>query len=203
MNSKGNLIILSGPSGVGKDAVLKQVLTNNKNVKLSISCVTRSMRVGEVHGEKYYFKTKEQFEKMIKKDELLEYNIYLNNYYGTPKGPVEKMIEDGYTVILEIDVNGALKVMEKVPDATTIFLAPKSVEVLKERLEKRGTEEIETIQKRLAEAKREISFANKYQYYIVNENIDQAASDFEAIIRATALKYENVQEKIIEVTQNA
>ena len=142
---KGNLYIFSGPSGIGKDTVLKEVLKRDENVVLSISSVTRDMREGEKQGEKYNFISLQEFKKLLENDELLEYNEYVGNFYGTPKAPVENWINQGKNVVLEIDVNGALKVKEKMPDAIMIFMMPKSMDVLRQRLVKRGTETDETI----------------------------------------------------------
>ena len=124
--NKGNLFIFSGPSGIGKDTVLNELLKAHENIRLSISSITRNMREGEVEGEKYHFISREQFEKMLENDELLEYNEYVGNYYGTPKKPVFDWLEQGYDVILEIDVNGAMKVMEKCPEAVSVFMMPTS-----------------------------------------------------------------------------
>lgn len=203
MNKKGNLLILSGPSGVGKDAVLKLLLERNDKVRLSVSSVTRDMRPGEVNGVKYDFVSREYFENMINNGMLLEHNVYLGNYYGTPKKPVEDMINEGYTVILEIDVNGAMKVMKDAPDANSIFLTPRTIDILRERLDKRGTDDAEAIEKRLIEAKREIEYAEKYRYIVVNDTVEQAVGDIEAIIRANALENKKYKESITEVTENA
>lgn len=203
MKSKGTLFIFSAPSGAGKDTVLAEVLKQNDNLKLSISTITREMREGEVEGEKYNFISKEEFEKMLVNKELLEFNEYCGNYYGTPKAPVEKWLNDGYDVILEIDVNGAFKVKSKMPDAVMIFMLPPSVEVLKHRLEKRGTESQEVVEKRLKQAKKEIEFAREYDYIFVNDDLDDAVFDLKAIIRANALLNENMQEHLGKVIDDA
>lgn len=203
MKSKGTLFIFSAPSGAGKDTVLAEVLKQNDNLKLSISTITREMREGEVEGEKYNFISKEEFEKMLVNKELLEFNEYCGNYYGTPKAPVEKWLNDGYDVILEIDVNGAFKVKSKMPDAVMIFMLPPSVEALKHRLEKRGTESQEVVEKRLKQAKKEIEFASEYDYIFVNDDLDDAVFDLKAIIRANALLNENMQEHLGKVIDDA
>lgn len=203
MKSKGTLFIFSAPSGAGKDTVLAEVLKQNDNLKLSISTITREMREGEVEGEKYNFISKEEFEKMLVNKELLEFNEYCGNYYGTPKAPVEKWLNDGYDVILEIDVNGAFKVKSKMPDAVMIFMLPPSVEALKHRLEKRGTESQEVVEKRLKQAKKEIEFAREYDYIFVNDDLDDAVFDLIAIIRANALLNENMQEHLGKVIDDA
>ncbi len=203
MKEKGTLFIFSAPSGAGKDTVLAEVLKQNDNLKLSISTITRDMRQGEVEGEKYNFISKEKFEEMLNNNELLEFNEYCGNYYGTPKAPVEKWLEEGHDVILEIDVNGAFKVKRKMPDAVMIFMLPPSVETLKKRLEKRGTESAEVVEKRLKQAKKEIEFASEYDYIFVNDDLDDAVTDLMAIIRANALLNENMQEHLGKVINDA
>ena len=200
---KGNLFIFSGPSGIGKDTVLKEVVNSSDDIKLSISSITRDMREGEVEGEKYHFISKQEFEDMIKNDELLEYNEYVGNFYGTPKAPVLKWLDEGYNVILEIDVNGAFKVKEKMPEAIMVFMLPTSFEVLRHRLEKRGTEAEEVICQRLKQAAKEIAVAPKYDYVFYNDELEKAVSDFKSIIRATALLNENMKESIEKVIEDA
>lgn len=203
MNRKGTLFIFSGPSGSGKDTVLQELLKINKNVRLSISTITRDPRTNEIPGEKYNFTTKEKFVDMINNNELLEYNMYLDNYYGTPKAPVDAWLNEGLDVILEIDVNGAFKVKQQRPEAVMVFLLPASIDVLYHRLNKRGTEPQEIIDKRVNEAKREISLCDKYDYLVVNDVLEDAVSDFNAIIRAQALKNINMTEIINEVKKDA
>ena len=200
---KGNLYIFSGPSGIGKDTVLKEVLKRDENVVLSISSVTRDMREGEKQGEKYNFISLQEFKKLLENDELLEYNEYVGNFYGTPKAPVENWINQGKNVVLEIDVNGALKVKEKMPDAVMIFMMPKSMDVLRQRLVKRGTETDETINKRLIQAAKEIKFADKYDYVFFNDELEDAVRDFLSIIRANALVNENMKELYGKVIEDA
>ncbi|MBQ2390894.1 MAG: guanylate kinase [Clostridia bacterium] len=203
MSKKGTLFIFSGPSGSGKDTVLHELLLMNKNVRLSISTITRAPRTNEIPGEKYNFTTKEKFVEMINNNELLEYNMYLDNYYGTPKAPVDAWLNEGLDVILEIDVNGAFKVKEQCPDAVMVFLLPASIDILYHRLNKRGTEPQEVIDKRVNEAKREIALCDKYDYFVVNDVLEDAVSDFNAIIRAQALKKINMIEIINEVKKDA
>lgn len=203
MSKKGTLFIFSGPSGSGKDTVLHELLLMNKNVRLSISTITRAPRTNEIPGEKYNFTTKEKFVEMINNNELLEYNMYLDNYYGTPKAPVDAWLNEGFDVILEIDVNGAFKVKEQCPDAVMVFLLPASIDILYHRLNKRGTEPQEVIDKRVNEAKREIALCDKYDYFVVNDVLEDAVSDFNAIIRAQALKKINMIEIINEVKKDA
>ncbi len=200
---KGNLFIFSGPSGIGKDTVLKEVLKRDENVVLSISSVTRNMREGEKQGEKYNFISLQEFKKLLENDELLEYNEYVGNFYGTPKAPVENWINQGKNVVLEIDVNGALKVKEKMPEAVMIFMMPKSMDVLRQRLVKRGTETDETINKRLVQAAKEIEFADKYDYVFFNDELEDAVRDFMSIMRAHALVNENMKELYGKVIEDA
>lgn len=200
---KGSLFIFSGPSGIGKDTVLKEVIASSDNIKLSISSITRQMREGEIEGEKYHFVSREEFEEMINKKELLEYNEYIGNFYGTPKAPVVDWMNKGYDVILEIDVNGAFKVKKKMPEAVMVFMLPKSIDVLRHRLEKRGTESPETIEKRLRQAAREIAFAPEYDYVFFNDDLETAVNDLKSIIRANALLNENMKENYGKVIDDA
>ena len=153
---RGKTFIVSGPSGVGKSTVLGALLERQKDLYFSVSATTRDPRPGEEDGKQYHFISPDIFHKMIGEDEFLEYAEYVGNFYGTPKAPVENWINQGKNVVLEIDVNGALKVKEKMPDAVMIFMMPKSMDVLRQRLVKRGTETDETINKRLIQAAKEI-----------------------------------------------
>ena len=161
------------------------------------------MRDDEVEGEKYHFISLEEFKEMIANKQLLEYNEYVGNFYGTPKAPVEKWLSEGYNVILEIDVNGAFKVKKKIPEAIMVFMLPKSMDVLRQRLEKRGTEDKETIEKRLKQAAREITFAPEYDYVFFNDKLPDAVNDFKAIIRANALLNKNMKDKYRKVIEDA
>lgn len=203
MQRKGNLFIFSAPSGAGKDTVLKEILKNDNTIKLSISTVTRGMREGEKEGEKYNFISVDEFEKMISEKAFLEYNEYCGNYYGTPKAPVEKWLDEGNNVILEIDVNGAFKVKKKMPEAIMIFMMPKSFEVLKQRLEGRGTESKEVVEKRLKQAAKEIYFAKDYDYIFFNDKLEDAVNDFMSIIRANALLNKNMKLELRKVIDDA
>lgn len=201
--NKGRLFILSGPSGSGKDTVLKQLLSENPQLKLSISCVTRAMRPGEHPDEKYHFISREQFEKMLAEDAFLEHNVYVGNYYGTPRQPVEDWMAAGSDVLLEIDVNGAMAVKQKMPEAITIFIMPPSFRVLRNRLAGRGTETEKQIQARLRTAVEEIAQARSYDYIVVNDRLEDAIADLEAIIRANALLNNYMIHLIDEVKQDA
>ncbi len=184
MSNKGSLIIISGPSGSGKDTVLKEVFKKMPELKFSISSITREMRAGEVQGEKYNFISRESFEEMINNDMLLEYNVYCNNYYGTPAKPVNEAIQNGDDIILEVDVNGAANVRKKCPDNFSIFIAPPSFKVLESRLKKRGTDSEEVIAERMSEAVNETKRANEYDYIVVNDDLDTVVDDVCDIIRA-------------------
>ncbi len=180
--NKGSLIIISGPSGSGKDTVLKKLFEKLPEIEFSISSVSRAMREGEVQGEKYNFITREEFEKMIAEDALLEYNVYCENYYGTPKAPVENCIANGGEIILEVDVNGAANVRKNCKDNFSVFIMPPSFEELRRRLTARGTETPEVIEKRLAQALVEIKRANEYDYVVINDDLDAAVEEFKNII---------------------
>lgn len=200
--SRGILMVVSGPSGCGKGTVLAEIIKND-NIFYSVSATTRSPRPGETDGVNYYFLTKEKFEEMIANDGMLEYASYCGNYYGTPKKPVEDMLEKGCHVILEIEVQGAMKIKEKCPDAVFIFILPPSLKELRRRLEKRGTESDEVIEKRLGEAAGEIGHAYKYDYAVVNGELSEAVDDLRAIIRAEELKTCKIKNTIDEVLENA
>lgn len=191
MSSKkrGTLVLYTGSSGVGKGTIMQELLKRDKNIRLSVSNTTRAPREGEIDGVHYNFVTREQFEKLISEDGYLEYAEYCNNYYGTPKKQVEDMLEQGYDVFLEIEVQGGLQIMEKYPDVLSIFILPPSVEVLEKRLRNRGTEDEETITKRLAEAKNEIAVKDKYRYNVVNGELEKAVEEvLEILHKETAKK---------------
>lgn len=180
--SKGKFIIISGPSGVGKGTIC-DVLLKDTSAWYSVSMTTRRIREGEVDGVNYFFITKEEFEKRIKDGQLLEYNIYNDNYYGTPKDKVLEKIEQGINVISEIDVNGARNIKEIFPDALLIYIAPPSIEVLKERLINRGTEDMSTIDNRLKIASEELKQVDFYDYVIINDDLQLAISEVKDIIK--------------------
>ena len=185
MNNKkrGTLVLYTGSSGVGKGTIMQRLLELNPNIRLSVSNTTRSPREGEIDGVHYNFVTEEQFKSLIPDDGYLEYAKYCDHYYGTPKKPVEEMLDNGYDVFLEIEVCGGLQVMEKYPDILSIFILPPSMDVLEKRLRKRGTEDEETIKKRLEQAKHEISFKDKYRYNVINGELDQAVDEVLEILR--------------------
>ena len=182
--SKGKLIVVSGPSGVGKDTVVSEYLKRNKKDKLSVSMTSRPIRDGEVNGINYYFKTKEGFEEEIKKGNLLEYAMYNGNYYGTPKSEIEDRLNNGINVILVIEVQGARNVKKMMgKDVLLIFILPPSIEELKDRLVNRNTENIDQINNRLDIAKKEIEESTFYDYSIINDNLEDAVNSLENIIK--------------------
>ncbi len=184
----GKLIVVSGPSGCGKGTVLKRVLSENSNIHYSVSATTRSARAGEQNGIHYFFITREEFEEKIRTGGMLEYAEYVGNYYGTPRDTVFEALEAGKDVILEIEVKGAKKIREKCPEAVFVFIKPPSIEELERRLIGRGTERMEVIKKRLQKAIEEMENESLYDYVVVNDDVDTAASDLAAIIRSEKLK---------------
>ena len=197
--NKGRVFIISGPSGSGKDTLMKKVFEKAPDILFSISSITRPMRVGEVEGEKYNFISRERFEEMIANDELLEHNVFVGNYYGTPKAPVLNAVNDGKNMLIEVDVNGAYQILEKIPDAVSIFVMPPSLEILKARLTGRGTDEQSVIDKRLFEALREISCAKDYDYIVVNDDLETAANEFVSIMSVDKFKTDRNLELINKI----
>lgn len=179
---KGKLIILSGFSGVGKGTVVKRLVEKYDDIVVSVSATTRAPRDGEIDGIHYFFKTREEFEKMIAEDKLLEYAEYVENYYGTPMEFVNDKRANGINVILEIEMQGALKVKEKVKDALLVFILPPSAGELKNRLIGRGTESEEVISQRLKRASEEVSYIEHYEYYVVNDEIDDCVNSIRNIV---------------------
>ena len=199
MNKSGLLVVVSGPSGCGKGTVLKQLIENDEHVFYSVSATTRSPRVGEVDGVHYYFISKEQFEEQIASGGMLEYASYVGNYYGTPKQAVEEKCAAGYDVILEIEVQGAMQLREKCPNAVFVFIIPPSMEELEHRLVNRQTETQEVIQNRLNTARTELQFAPKYDYIVVNQTVEQAVSDIRAILQAEKCRSNRMENQLNEV----
>ncbi len=196
-DKKGLLFVISGPSGVGKGTVCKRLLERRRDVKLSVSVTTRAPREGETEGVSYFFRTEEQFKKMIEQDEFLEYMcVFGKNHYGTPRAYVEEQRTLGNDVILEIDVQGALSVKQRCADAVMIFIAPPSLDVLKKRLAGRGTETQEAIERRFAEAERELAKAELYDYVIINDSLNKAVEDMESVFAAERLRTANNPELI-------
>ena len=191
---RGLIVAVSGPSGVGKGTVLARVeelleQADPGSVGHSISVTTRAPRGQEKDGVEYYFRTKEQFEQMIKDDEIVEYDTYVDNYYGTPAGPLKEMVTKGQDVLFDITIEGSLALNRKFDvDTVTIFILPPSMEELENRLRGRGTETEEKVQKRLAQAKEEIGRAGEFEYLVTNKDVDTAAKQIVAIITAEKLK---------------
>jgi len=186
--SKGILIVVSAPAGCGKDTILEQALSRNDNLFYSVSATSRAMRPGETDGVSYHFRTREQFESMIENGELLEYTEYCGNYYGTPRKAVEDMLAAGKDVILKIEVEGAGNIRKMFPDCTMIFILPPSFAELDRRLHKRGTEDEETIQRRLKTAKEELTYARNYDFLVVNGALEKAVDDFLSVVAAEKMK---------------
>ncbi len=191
--TKGVVITLSGPSGVGKGTIISKVMELSSDIKHSVSVTTRKPRKGEIDGVDYYFTDNASFEKMIHEEEILEYDKYCNYYYGTPKAPLIKCIENGVDVIMDITVPGSLSVMEKFPEAVGVFLLPPSFTELKSRLLKRGTESEEVQKMRLEKAYNEIAMTEKFDYVLVNDNIEETAKSIIAITKAEKYKYKRLK----------
>lgn len=200
--NKGRLIVFSAPSGCGKGTMLKEILKDDKYF-LSVSATTRAMREGETEGVSYYYISKEAFEQLIENNGVLEYAEYCGNYYGTPVKAVQDKLNEGIDVILEIEVKGAMKIKKMLPEALLIFVLPPSVAELRRRLEKRGTEAPEVIDERVAAAVEEIRQADKYDYVIVNDALEEAVNDFRTVIEAERHKAEYAADLIDEVIKNA
>lgn len=186
--TKGNIVVFTGPSGVGKGTVVEQVLKKIDNLYLSVSATTRSKRPNELEGVNYYFKTKEDFKNMIDSDELIEWAEFAGDYYGTPKTQVNNYLSCGKDVLLEIEVQGAMQIKEKVPDAILLFLAPPSFEALEERLIKRNTENLDKVKIRLNKAKEEMKEISFFDYIVINDKLDVAIENVIGIIRAERCK---------------
>ena len=201
--NKGKLFVVSAPSGCGKGTILLEVLNKNKNLFYSVSATTRTPREGEIDGVNYYFLSKDEFKREIDNGGMLEYAQYCDNFYGTPKKKVVEKLEQGIDVILEIETKGAMQVKGVMPEAVLIFILPPSVLELRRRLNKRGTEEESVIEKRVKEAEDEIRRAFNYDYIIMNDELDKAIEDFEAVLKASKLTKENNKNMIEEVLKNA
>ena len=188
MKKNGTLVVVSGFAGTGKGTVMKQLLSRYDSYALSISATTRNPRPGEVDGREYFFKTKEEFEQMIAEDAFVEHACYVGNYYGTPKKYVQEQLNAGKDVILEIEIQGALKIKSQFPDALLLFIAPPSADVLKARLVGRGTETEEVIEQRLARAVEESKGIENYDYLVVNDDLDECVENVHQMIQSASWK---------------
>lgn len=202
MSESGLLVVLSGPSGTGKGTVLKKVLSLRKNTVLSVSATTRKPRKGEKDGADYYFLSKEEFLKIDNKGGMLESAEYCGNFYGTPLAPIKNWTSKGVDVILEIDVQGGFQVKKKYPAAVGIFILPPSMKALEHRLRKRGTEEEQVIRSRLSAARHEIHEADKYDYVVVNDKIEEASDRVCRIMDAEKLRFSRNEHLIERVLNN-
>ncbi|CDC94122.1 guanylate kinase [Roseburia sp. CAG:380] len=200
MSDRGVLTVISGFSGAGKGTVVKQLL-QEYDYGLSISATTRSPREGEQDGREYFFKTKEEFEKMIREHQLIEYAQYVGNYYGTPKEYVVQQLEQGKDVILEIEMQGALRVREILPEVNLIFLTPPTVDELERRLVSRGTETAEVIRERMARAKEESAYMKEYDYVVINDDLDECVENVHQLIRSLHYKREQQEGFIQKIKQ--
>ncbi len=184
MQARGLLIVVSGPSGAGKGTICKELLTNHKGVGISISVTTRQPRAGEVDGVNYFFRTREEFLKMIEHDELLEYAEVYGNYYGTPKQFVVDQIRSGKDILLEIDIQGAMQIRKKYTEGIFVFILPPSMAELRDRIVKRGSETPDTLERRFSSVLDEITYIDKYDYFIINNTVDAAVLQLNCIIQA-------------------
>lgn len=182
MNNGRFLVVVSGPSGSGKDTVVKRLMELHPEIEISVSATTRPMRAGEQEGVNYYYLSQQEFERRLAAGEILEHTRYCGNYYGTPKSEVDRRIAQGVTVVLVIEVEGAANIRRLYPQATTVFICPPSMQALEARLRGRGTESEEAIQKRLRRAAEEMSFAGQYTETLVNDTVDGCAQRLYDII---------------------
>ena len=188
MDNKGLLFVISAPAGCGKDTILNEVFKKTDKAGYAVSATTRAPREGEVNGVHYHFLSREEFEKKIFEKEVLEYTEYCGNYYGTLRKSVNDLILSGKDAILKIEVEGAMNIRRIFPEACLVFILPPSWEVLEERLRGRGTESEETIKARSDQARTELTFAENYDYLIINDNLDEAVDDLLAVLRSEKLR---------------
>ncbi|WPC40744.1 guanylate kinase [Clostridium sp. JS66] len=197
MKEKGLLVVISGPSGAGKGTICKALLEKN-DFWLSVSATTRNPRVGEVDGANYYFLSKEEFQNRIKSEGFLEYAEVYGNYYGTPKDSVLSAVDSGKDVVLEIDIQGALKVKETYPEGVFIFILPPSMKELRQRIINRGSETEESLMTRFKAAYKEINYVSKYNYAVVNDTVEEAVKKIEGIVIAERCRVDRVKENILD-----
>lgn len=202
VNKEGMLVLFSGPSGVGKDTVLDIVLNKDKNLQKSISLTTRDIRENEVDGKDYYFISKDEFENLIDQGQVLEFAKYGSNFYGTPKAPIDKWLNEGKTVILKIEVQGASKIKELYPDSVAIFVLPPSMSELENRLRSRGTENEEDIKKRLDIAREEVMRSKDYDFIVINDDLESASNNVLSIVKALDFSYKRMNNYVSEVINN-
>ena len=202
-SARGMLIVLSGPSGSGKGTIIKSLLNSRRDTVLSISVTTRQPRPGEIDGIHYFFRTREEFLEMISSGDLLEYAEYNGNFYGTPEESIKKWLAEGKNVLLEIEVQGAEQVMDHRSDLVSIFITIPSMEELERRLRDRGTENEDTIRGRMEVARRELTRAFRYDYVVLNDEVDLAVGRINTIIDAEKMRYSRMEKTVLEVLQDA
>lgn len=199
MKERGLLIVISGPSGAGKGTICSELRKEMPNLVYSVSMTTREPRVGEKEGINYFFRTKEQFEELLAQGDFLEYAKVYDNYYGTPKAHVMDLLDEGKHVILEIDIQGAMQVKDAFSDGVFIYIVPPSLSVLSNRLNGRGTDAQDVINKRLSLASSELALAHRYDYIVVNDILDEAVEKVASILRAESCKISRNKEKIQDI----